>query len=170
MVQVAASLPIVAEEKASERGFVFDSTKPTSETLALQDSITAKSVRSVSKGPVTVTLENVLTFENLAALSGPDSGVIGHVFADLVVENASRSSIAYVKLDVLVMIEGFRVSDEQITVMNLGPGEKVSMRSPATVYAGDVPQKMKESYAAMIKSGATPEFSAHLANLDVAGY
>lgn len=44
------------------------------------------------------------------------------------------------------------------------------MRSPATVFAGDIPPRLKEGFAAVLQAGIIPQFSVHMANLDVAGY
>jgi hypothetical protein len=92
-----SSLPEVVEDGVVAGGLTFDSAKPTAEAVAVHDSIVVENIRSVTKGPIKVTPANMTTSQNLGAIGGLDTSIVGEVLADLVVENTGHDRITHIQ-------------------------------------------------------------------------
>ncbi|NWG37186.1 hypothetical protein [Nitrososphaera sp.] len=162
IAQVAAN-PVVEDH------FPYSAGEPASENIKVNDLILVTSARAVGESPVKVTLANIVTGQNLVAMStGQDRDVVAEFELDIVVENTGQSNIAYATFDRFIVLDGTRVAAERIRINNLEDSEKVTVQNISTVTAGEIPSILRESVKQRLQSGSAPTFSVEIANVDYA--
>lgn len=163
IAQVATGAPVEEERLSSYTG------GPASERIAVSDLILVTSARAIGESPVKVTLANIVTGQNLVAMTtGQDRDVVAEFEVDIVVENTGRSNIAYATFDRFIVLDGTRVAAERIRINDLEDSEKVTVQNLSTVTAGEIPSILRESVKQRLQAGSAPTFSVEIANVDYA--